>query len=189
MKCRLNNYKVDDEVESIFGQRSVSQHTFSVQNILTMSLSPFAAELIENARAIAAAGKGILAADESTGTIGSRFKAINVENTEENRRKYRQLLFKTEGKSDLLWNKFELREYVTRFSISYVGLEQHISGVILFEETLYQKTDEGMDFVQLLKQKGMIPGIKVSMACTSIKYFGASRKVTHAFCFIRLIRV
>lgn len=62
-----------------------------------MSLSPFAAELIENARAIAAPGKGILAADESTGTIGSRFKAINVENTEENRRKYRQLLFKTEG--------------------------------------------------------------------------------------------
>jgi hypothetical protein len=62
-----------------------------------MSLGPFAAELIENARAIAAAGKGILAADESTGTIGSRFKAINVENVEENRRKYRQLLFKTEG--------------------------------------------------------------------------------------------
>lgn len=62
-----------------------------------MSLGPFAAELIENARAIAAAGKGILAADESTGTIGSRFSAIKVENNEDNRRKYRQLLFKTEG--------------------------------------------------------------------------------------------
>lgn len=62
-----------------------------------MSLGPYAAELIETARAIAAPGKGILAADESTGTIGSRFKAISVENVEENRRKYRQLLFKTEG--------------------------------------------------------------------------------------------
>ena len=62
-----------------------------------MSMGPFAAELIQNARAIAAPGKGILAADESTGTIGSRFKAINVENVEENRRKYRQLLFNSEG--------------------------------------------------------------------------------------------
>ncbi len=62
--------------------------------------TPFAEELIQNARAIAAPGKGILAADESTGTIGSRFKAINVENVEENRRKYRQLLFTTEGKRE-----------------------------------------------------------------------------------------
>jgi len=62
-----------------------------------MSVTPFAAELIANAKAIAATGKGILAADESTGTIGSRFDSIKVENTEENRRKYRQLLFKAEG--------------------------------------------------------------------------------------------
>lgn len=103
------------------------------------ALGPYAAELIETARAIAAPGKGILAADESTGTIGSRFKAINVENTEENRRKYRQLLFKTEG------------------------IEEHISGVILFEETLFQKADDGTDFVEILKQKNMIPGIKVSV--------------------------
>lgn len=60
-------------------------------------MSQYAAELVQNARLIAAAGKGILAADESTGTIGQRFSGINVENTEENRRKYRQLLFKTEG--------------------------------------------------------------------------------------------
>jgi fructose-bisphosphate aldolase, class I len=62
------------------------------------SFTTYAAELIENARAIVAPGKGILAADESTGTIAQRFKSINVENTEENRRKYRQLLFTTEGK-------------------------------------------------------------------------------------------
>jgi fructose-bisphosphate aldolase class I len=63
-----------------------------------MSLGPYASELVENARAIAAAGKGILAADESTGTIGQRFAKINVENNETNRRKYRQLLFETPGK-------------------------------------------------------------------------------------------
>ena len=62
-----------------------------------MSLGPYAAELIQNARFIAAPGKGILAADESTGTIGQRFSGISVENTEENRRKYRQLLFTADG--------------------------------------------------------------------------------------------
>lgn len=100
-------------------------------------MSQYAAELVQNARLIAAPGKGILAADESTGTIGQRFSGINVENIEENRRKYRQLLFKTEG------------------------IEQYISGVILFEETLYQKADDGTPFVDILKSKGIIPGIKV----------------------------
>jgi len=73
--------------------------------------NPFDAELIATARKIAARGKGILAADESTGTIGARFKDINVENNEENRRQYRQLLFTTKG------------------------LNQYISGVILYDET------------------------------------------------------
>ena len=67
-------------------------------------------------------GKGILAADESTGTIGKRLAPIGVENTEENRRIYRQLLFTTPE------------------------LNKHISGVIMFEETLFQKGDEGADF-------------------------------------------
>lgn len=101
------------------------------------SFGPYAAELIENAKLIAAAGKGILAADESTGTIGQRFSSIGVENIEENRRKYRQFLFKTEG------------------------LEQYISGVILYEETLYQIADDGTPLVDILKSKGIIPGIKV----------------------------
>lgn len=101
------------------------------------SFLSFAPELIENARAIAAAGKGILAADESTGTIGQRFSSIGVENIEENRRKYRQLLFQTPG------------------------LEQFVSGVILFEETLHQKADDGTPFVDILRSKGIICGIKV----------------------------
>jgi len=99
----------------------------------------FAEELIANARAIGAPGKGILAADESTGTIGSRFKGINVENNEENRRKYRQLLFATEG------------------------LEEFISGVILYDETLGQKTDDGRLFIDVLRSRGMLGGIKVDL--------------------------
>jgi len=102
-----------------------------------MSHGPFAAELIETARAIASSGKGILAADESTGTIGQRFSSIKVENTEDNRRKYRQLLFQAQG------------------------IENYISGVILYEETLYQKADDGTPFVDVLKSRGIIPGIKV----------------------------
>jgi len=95
-------------------------------------------ELRRIANAIVMPGKGILAADESTGTMGKRLTAINLENTEENRRKYRQLLFTSDKE-----------------------IGKHISGVILFHETLYQKTDDGRPFVELIKQLGIIPGIKV----------------------------
>ncbi|KFG31617.1 fructose-1,6-bisphosphate aldolase [Toxoplasma gondii GAB2-2007-GAL-DOM2] len=95
-----------------------------------------AKELAENARKIAAPGKGILAADESTGTIKKRFDSIGVENTEANRAFYRDLLFSTKG------------------------LGQYISGAILFEETLYQKSPSGVPMVDLLKAEGIIPGIK-----------------------------
>ncbi len=97
----------------------------------------FKDELIETARRIVRKGFGILAADESTGTIGQRFAKINVENTEDNRRAYRELLFTSEG------------------------IENYISGVIMFEETLDQATQDGTNFCDLLKSKGIIPGIKV----------------------------
>jgi fructose-bisphosphate aldolase class I len=97
----------------------------------------YAAELIATANAISAPGKGILAADESTGTIGKRFDAISVENNEDNRRKYRQLLFQAEN------------------------LQENIAGVIMFEETLYQSADDGTQFVDILKSKNIISGIKV----------------------------
>ena len=100
-------------------------------------MSEYAAELVNTARYISSPGKGILASDESTGTIGKRFAPINVENTEDNRRKYRQLLYQTEG------------------------LGEYISGAIMYEETLYQNADDGTPFVDLLKSKGIIPGIKV----------------------------
>jgi len=95
-------------------------------------------ELKRIAEAIVAPGKGILAADESTGTMGKRLAGIGVENTEENRRHYRQLLF-TSG----------------------ADMANSISGVILFEETLYQKADDGTPFVKILRDHGIIPGIKV----------------------------
>jgi fructose-bisphosphate aldolase class I len=95
-------------------------------------------DLKKIAEAIVAPGKGILAADESTGTIGKRFASINLDNSEENRRLYRQLLF----------------------SIGKAGAE-HISGVILYDETFRQKDDQGTLFPKLLEQYGIIPGIKV----------------------------
>lgn len=95
-------------------------------------------ELRKTANAIVQSGKGILAADESTGTIGKRFDKIGVQNTEENRRQYRSLLFS-----------------------SHATVAESISGVILFEETMYQKGDDGTPLTKLLQDKGIIPGIKV----------------------------
>jgi len=96
-------------------------------------------ELARIAKAIVAPGKGILAADESTGTMGKRLANCGLENTEENRRSYRQLLFTSDKEQ----------------------LGKRISGVILFHETLYQKADDGTPFVDLIKAAGIIPGIKV----------------------------
>src|SRR6184192_3858324 len=93
--------------------------------------------LEETARALVAPGKGILAADESDGTIKKRFDSIGVESTEETRRAYRELLFTTEG------------------------AEEFISGVILFDETIRQSAADGTPFPKLLESKGIIPGIKV----------------------------
>jgi fructose-bisphosphate aldolase class I len=94
-------------------------------------------KLEETAVAIVADGKGILAADESGGTIKKRFDSIGVESTEENRRAYRDLLFTTDG------------------------VEDYISGVILFDETIRQSAADGTPFPKLLESKGVIPGIKV----------------------------
>jgi fructose-bisphosphate aldolase class I len=94
-------------------------------------------ELHETAKALVAEGKGILAADESDGTIKKRFDSIGVESTEESRRAYRDLLFTTEG------------------------VEEFISGVILFDETIRQSAGDGTTFPELLASKGIIPGIKV----------------------------
>ncbi len=93
--------------------------------------------LEETARALVAPGKGILAADESDGTIKKRFDSIGVESTEETRRAYRDLLFTADGAAE------------------------HISGVILYDETIRQNAAEGTPFPKLLERQGIIPGIKV----------------------------
>jgi fructose-bisphosphate aldolase class I len=94
-------------------------------------------DLVSIAQAMVSPCKGILAADESTGTIEKRFNDIKVDNTEENRRAYRDMLFTTKD------------------------LGKYISGVILFDETLRQKSADGTSFVELLKKQGILPGIKV----------------------------
>jgi len=94
-------------------------------------------ELTAIANAMVAKNKGILAADESTSTIGKRFNGIKIESTEENRRTYRELLFTTPGASE------------------------YISGVILYDETIHQKTKDGVPFPTYLTKLGILPGIKV----------------------------
>jgi fructose-bisphosphate aldolase class I len=105
-------------------------------------------ELAETARALVAEGKGILAADESDGTIKKRFDSIGVESTEDNRRAYRELLFATEGAED------------------------YISGVILFDETIRQSAADGTPFPKLLESKGVIPGIKVDKGAKPLALAG-----------------
>jgi fructose-bisphosphate aldolase, class I len=96
-----------------------------------------AQELNTIARSIVADHKGVLAADESTGTIKKRFDSIGVESTEESRRAYRNLLFTTDG------------------------FEEYVGGVILYDETIRQSSDDGTPFAELLTRKGVVPGIKV----------------------------
>lgn len=99
------------------------------------------------AQAIVAKQKGVLAADESSPTIKKRFDSIQLESTEENRRRYREILFTTPG------------------------IEENIGGVILFEETLRQGTKEGLPFAQLLSKRGIIPGIKVDKGAKALAMY------------------
>jgi len=104
-------------------------------------------ELERSARALVAPGKGILAADESSGTIKKRFDSIGVESTEENRRAYREMLFTTRG------------------------MEEFISGVILFDETIRQSNADGVPFTKLLDGAGVISGIKVDTGAKPLAGF------------------
>jgi fructose-bisphosphate aldolase class I len=105
------------------------------------------AAMIPTAQALVAPGKGILAADESTPTMGRRLAAIGLESTEQRRRAYRQLLF------------------------TAPGLGECISGVILFDETIRQRSDDGTPLVELLRAAGVIPGIKVDRGTTPLAGF------------------
>jgi fructose-bisphosphate aldolase class I len=104
-------------------------------------------ELERTARALVAPGKGILAADESSGTIKKRFDSIDIESTEENRRSYREMLLTTPG------------------------MEEFISGVILFDETIRQSAEDGTPFTKVLEERGVIPGIKVDSGAKPLAGF------------------
>src|SRR5919107_6249998 len=100
---------------------------------------------LENtAKELVPEGKGILAADESFGTIEKRFDAVDIESTEESRRQYREMLFTTEG------------------------IGEYLSGVILFDETIRQESTDGTPLPQLLEQQGVIPGIKVDKSTVDL---------------------
>ncbi len=107
-------------------------------------MSDFANELEQTARTMVAAGKGILAIDESSPTIKKRFDTINIESTEENRRNYRDLL------------------------ITAPGGNEFISGMILFDETIRQSTSDGTPFPKALLEQGIMPGIKVDMGAKDL---------------------
>src|ERR1700735_2032006 len=96
------------------------------------------ADLNKVALAMVTPGKGLLAADESSGTIKKRFDAIKVESTEDSRRDYREMLFRSQE-----------------------AMSQYISGVILYDETIWQNAKDGTPLVKLIEQAGSIPGIKV----------------------------
>ena len=110
--------------------------------------------LTRTAQAMVAKGKGVLAADESSGTCEKRFQSVNVPCTEENRRTYRGLLFSTPG------------------------IEKHVSGVILHDETLRHKNDAGVPFPQMLEKLGIVPGIKVDKGTVDIALTTGGEKVT-----------
>jgi fructose-bisphosphate aldolase, class I len=110
-------------------------------------------QLEKVARSLVAPGKGILAADESSGTIEKRLKSINTPSTEDNRRAYREMLFRTQG------------------------AEQFVSGVILYDETIRQKAADGTPLVKVLADQGILPGIKVDKGTKALP-FSPKEKIT-----------
>ena len=104
-------------------------------------------QLAETALAMVASGKGIIAIDESTGTIAKRFAGVGIENTEENRRAYREML------------------------LTAPNLNQHISGAIMYDETIRQSTKDGVPFARYMADNGMIPGIKVDKGTHALAGF------------------
>jgi len=116
----------------------------SRRNAVVVRAGKYDEELVKTAKTVASSGRGILAMDESNATCGKRLESIAVDNTEDNRRAYRELLLTTPG------------------------LSQYISGAILFEETLFQNTSSGKSFVEVMNAAGIIPGIKVDKGLVNL---------------------
>jgi len=116
--------------------------------------SKYHEEMLRTVKAMTAKGKGLLAADESVGSVAKRFAGIKLENNEENRRKYRALM------------------------IGAQGLEQYISGVIFHEETLYQKMDDGSTFPAYCARLGIVPGIKTDRGLAPLQHGAPGEQMT-----------
>eukprot|EP00179_Madagascaria_erythrocladioides_P006894 CAMPEP_0198323388 /NCGR_PEP_ID=MMETSP1450-20131203/11648_1 /TAXON_ID=753684 ORGANISM="Madagascaria erythrocladiodes, Strain CCMP3234" /NCGR_SAMPLE_ID=MMETSP1450 /ASSEMBLY_ACC=CAM_ASM_001115 /LENGTH=403 /DNA_ID=CAMNT_0044027083 /DNA_START=86 /DNA_END=1297 /DNA_ORIENTATION=- len=127
----------------VHSRRSVAVRMTYQAGVFEQS-NPYADELKATAKYISARGRGILASDESNSTTGKRLASVGVENTEDNRRRWRELLY------------------------TAPDLGKYISGAIMFEETLYQSTADGKQFVDVLKDQGIVPGIKVDTGLTAL---------------------
>lgn len=135
----------------VMGQRSTSIHQRRAAPLMAAAsddvdpvFGKYKAELMETAKAIVAPGKGILAGDESNATIGNRFEALGIPSNHEMRQAYREMLF------------------------SAPGIEKHISGCIMFDETARDSTLDGKPFIELLKDRGIYSGIKVDTGVRSL---------------------
>ncbi|DBB17562.1 TPA: hypothetical protein ACH3X3_002618 [Trebouxia sp. C0006] len=128
------------QTSSFLGTKTVvpqKQARVANRGVVAVRAGAYDEELIQTANTIASPGRGILAMDESNGTCGKRLDSIGMENTEDNRKSYRELL------------------------VSTPGLGKYISGAIMFEETLYQSDKSGKKFTDVLKGQNIVPGIKV----------------------------
>ncbi|DBA89474.1 TPA: hypothetical protein ACH3X1_004100 [Trebouxia sp. C0004] len=128
------------QTSSFLGTKTVvpqKQARVANRGVVAVRAGAYDEELIQTANTIASPGRGILAMDESNGTCGKRLDSIGMENTEDNRKAYRELL------------------------VSTPGLGKYISGAIMFEETLYQSDKSGKKFTDVLKSQNIVPGIKV----------------------------
>merc|ERR1719451_100503 len=132
-------------------ERRIAMFATTMESPLIMDTSKapkpylkFKDELVQTATYIASPGKGILASDESTGTCALRLKSIGMEGTIDEQRGYRQMLYTTEG------------------------LSEHVAGAIMFEKTLYESTDDGVPFVKVLADQGILSGIKVDRGLKKI---------------------
>lgn len=134
----------DDHMDRVFLQQKYD-NADHMDPELHYEGNKYIEELMKNAKLLSAPGKGILASDESNGTCGKRFEAIGVENTEQNRNDYRELLYTVDG------------------------LEEFVSGAIMFDETIRQKTAAGVPFPKQLLDKGIITGIKVDTGISIIE--------------------
>jgi len=137
---------------SVVSHQSTMSIMMATPNAAPIYDGEYADELRATAAAMVAPGKGLLACDESTGTVGTRLVSIGLENTEENRMTWRNLLFTTEG------------------------IGEYISGAILFEETLFQNDPSGKPFVDVLNENKIIPGIKVDTGLVPLIGGGESEK-------------